>query len=203
VVSTFIVVFAAYALGCFSAGYYLVYFYSRKDVREFGSASTGATNVGRQLGTSGFLTTLLIDGTKGALGVWAAQSMGFDAARAMLILIAVVAGHIWPLQLRRRGGKGIAPALGGILLFDYRLAAALILVCTVGYGFTRRFTLSGLVAVTLSPIVAMVLGYSDVVIPLLALALVILIAHRENLQEIFAWKSTRGAKNHTLSKEDA
>src|SRR5574339_339768 len=117
-----LVILVAYALGCFTAGYYLVRWWTGEDVRYSGSGSSGATNVGRVLGRPGFLFTLLLDLTKGCLAVWLAEYLRLRPTTAVLSMLAVVAGHIWPLQLRFRGGKGVATGLGALLVLEPEFA---------------------------------------------------------------------------------
>lgn len=108
----------SYAMGCFCAGYYLTRLRTGQDIRSMGSGATGAKNVGRVLGAWGFVLTFLIDFAKGAAAVWLAHQFGREPPVVMMCVIAVVAGHIWPLQLKFRGGKGIATGLGAIVMFD-------------------------------------------------------------------------------------
>src|SRR5215212_2060468 len=102
----------AYLLGCFTTGYYLLKMRSGQDIRALGSGSVGARNVGRVLGSTGFIVTLLGDFAKGAFAVWAATHFTKDDRLIALSMLAVVVGHVWPAQLRFRGGKGVATSLG-------------------------------------------------------------------------------------------
>src|SRR5262245_37550080 len=86
------VVVSAYLIGCFTTGYYLVRWRCGKDVRETGSGNAGARNVGRLLGSSGFLLTLFGDYAKGALAVWLPVYFTHNQRLAMLAVIAVVVG---------------------------------------------------------------------------------------------------------------
>src|ERR1041385_2866202 len=88
----------AYIVGCFTSGYYLVRWLAEKDIRLIGSGSVGARNVGRVLGKPGFLLTLLFDFGKGAFVVWVVRHYTPDDRLALLAMLAVVAGHIWPAQ---------------------------------------------------------------------------------------------------------
>jgi glycerol-3-phosphate acyltransferase PlsY len=115
-------VLGAYLLGCFATGYYLVRARTGKDIREIESGSTGARNVGRVLGKPGFVLTVFGDFGKGALAVWGAWEWTNNHHLAAVAMLAVVAGQIWPAQLRFRGGKGVAASLGALLVFDYRMA---------------------------------------------------------------------------------
>src|SRR6266853_1388159 len=133
----------AYILGCFTTGYYLVRMLHREDIRALGSGNLGAKNVGRILGWKGFAITLLGDCGKGALAVWAAQHFSRDAGPVAVTLLAVVAGHVWPMQLRFHGGKGIATSLGGLLVYDYHLALAFIILFVCAYAVLRKTVLPG------------------------------------------------------------
>jgi glycerol-3-phosphate acyltransferase PlsY len=101
---------AGYALGCFSTGYYLVRNRTGMDIRELGSGSTGARNAGRVLGRQGFWLTMGGDMVKGGLTVWLTLALTGNYRLALLALLAVVAGHVWPAQLGFRGGKGVSTA---------------------------------------------------------------------------------------------
>lgn len=124
-----LVVVASYLLGGLCAGYYLVRLTRGRDVRAAGSGSAGARNVGRVMGAWGFAMTLTLDSLKGFAAVVGAAWLGLSAWGVALALLAVVAGHIWPLQLAGRGGKGIATALGGLIAWllaaRFSLAAGL------------------------------------------------------------------------------
>jgi acyl phosphate:glycerol-3-phosphate acyltransferase len=126
-------VLVAYALGCIVAAYYVVRLRSGKDVRDSGSGNAGARNVYRSGDRVAAALTLLLDAAKGAaaiqLAIWAVNN---DAALA-LAFVAVIVGHIWPIQLQFRGGKGVAPAIGAGLVLLPRLPLASI---TLWLGIT-------------------------------------------------------------------
>lgn len=175
----------AYLLGCFTTGYYLVRSRTGQDIRELGSGSVGAKNVGRVLGGWGFTVTFLGDFAKGLLAVWAARHFARDAqdaGMAAVALLAVVAGHIWPVQLLFRGGKGAATAFGGLLAYDPALAAAFALLFAVGALPLRRTVLPGMFAFGALPLVSLYLGREPAkVAGLTILAGLIWISHRKNL----------------------
>src|SRR6059036_3935005 len=118
----------AYVLGCFTTGYYLVRAVRGVDIRTVESGNVGARNVSHVLGKTGFLITTIGDVTKGVLAVWAARHFLHDERYTAAALLAVVVGHIWPVQLFFRGGKGVATSLGGLLIYDWRLVVAYLLV---------------------------------------------------------------------------
>jgi glycerol-3-phosphate acyltransferase PlsY len=176
----------AYLFGGLLTGYYLVRLRTAEDVRLTGSGSAGARNVGRRLGKIGFTATLVGDAVKGALVVALARWFEAGPVTIQLLLLAVVTGHIWPLHLGFRGGKGIAPALGGLLVLDILLTLlAVLIACFLCLG-TRRATMSGLLAAASFPMGAYVLNRPPAEIVGLSLLLVlILLAHRDNISEIF------------------
>ncbi|WP_172625375.1 glycerol-3-phosphate 1-O-acyltransferase PlsY [Desulfitobacterium sp. LBE] len=185
-------ILGAYLLGGMSTGYYLVKLWRQEDVRNQGSGATGATNAGRVLGKKGFLLTLMGDALKGALAPALSMLFNLSLTTLMLCLIAVVAGHIWPLQLGLRGGKGVAPALGGILVVDPMLASAAAGVFLFVLALTRQFTLSGLAAILGAPILSLIMARPfEQSAGLAVLAIFILLAHRKNIREMLNKSSQR------------
>jgi len=176
----------SYLLGCISAGYYLVKLRTGRDIRQSGSGSTGARNVARTLGKSGYVITLAADILKAVAAISLARILEVEQWALMLSVLAVVAGHIWPVQLGFRGGKGVAVLLGALLVFDCRLLAVLLLVCGTVYLTTRKYIFSGLVAVLSLSVAAVVLEYSRVeALGIVLLTMIILFAHRANMRQAF------------------
>jgi glycerol-3-phosphate acyltransferase PlsY len=180
-----LLIVVAYGLGCFSTGYYVVRLLAGRDIRTLGSASTGALNVSRTLGKKGFVLTFLGDLAKGALameiGLWA----GAGPLGLVSILIAVVVGHIWPLQLGFHGGRGLATALGAGLVFDFRFAVLVGLLALVLALILRQYTPSVLIALAVSPLVAVWRGRdTGVVIGLSGMVILIWIGHWPHLARI-------------------
>jgi glycerol-3-phosphate acyltransferase PlsY len=179
----------AYLLGCLTTGYYLVRARTGQDIRELGSGNVGARNVGRVLGWMGFLVTVLGDCAKGALAVGGVQYFTNDERLVTLALIAVVVGHLWPAQLRFRGGKGVATSLGALVVYDPHLALALMVAFAIAFVLLRRTVLSALFAFVCLPMVCPWLGpepFRVRAIGVSILAGLILVAHRRNLLEEMA-----------------
>lgn len=181
-----ICILVAYLLGGICTGYYLVRFKENLDVREHGSGGVGARNVGRVLGKPGFVATLLGDALKGVLAVVLARWFEISEPAISLVLVAVIAGHIWPLPLRFRGGRGIATAIGAYLACDPFIALLLLGITAALMVFRRGFILSGLAAFLLLPFVAYALKLPGHTVAALAgAAAIILFAHRERLRRAF------------------
>src|ERR1035437_4427341 len=173
---------AAYVLGCFTTGYYLVRWRTGHDIRAVGSGSVGARNVGRLLGRPGFVATVLADFAKGVLAVWGTRHFTTDDRLVALAMLGVVAGHIWPVQLRFRGGKGMATALGALLIYDWQLAVAFVLLFGGAFAVFRKTVIPGLLALASLPFMSLLLGRGAAeVIGSAMLVGLVLLAHRKNL----------------------
>jgi acyl phosphate:glycerol-3-phosphate acyltransferase len=166
----------AYALGCVSTGYYVVRLVTGEDLRRLATGSTGARNVGRRLGVRAAAVTLAVDVAKGAAAVAvAAVAAGGGAAGAALV--AVVGGHVAPAQLGFRGGRGLGPALGGMVVLDWRVAAAGLGVAAISTAATRAPTASGLAGVVAAPVAALVAGERTMALAAGLTAAIVLAAH--------------------------
>ena len=176
-----------YLLGSFTSGYYWVRWRIGQDIRQLGSGNVGARNVGRILGPTGFLITLLLDVAKGVIAVALATQAGLTAEGIVACILAVVAGHNWPAQLRFQGGKGVATSVGALLAFDSLAVLALLIVFLPFWALVRSFTLGGLLAFAVAPLVLFLVGFENPSVAALSfLAILMLITHRKNIREEFA-----------------
>lgn len=181
-----ICILIAYLLGGICTGYYLVRFKTGMDVRDQASGGLGARNVGRVLGRTGFIITLLGDALKGVVAVALAREFEIAEPAVSLVMVAVIAGHIWPLPLQFRGGRGIATGIGAFLAYDPGLALLLLGLTGVLMVFRRGFILSGLAAFLLLPAAAHVMEMPGHTVAALAGASgIILFAHRERIRKAF------------------
>lgn len=182
-----ICILIAYLLGGICTGYYLVRIKAKVDIREHGSGGVGARNVGRILGRTGFVITLVGDALKGLIAVALARKFEIADPAVSLVLVAVIAGHIWPLPLQFRGGRGIATAIGAYLAFDPLLALLLLGITLTLMVFRRGFIISGLAAFLFLPALAHGLDMPGHAVAALAgAAVIILFAHRERIRQAFA-----------------
>ncbi|MBN1457270.1 MAG: glycerol-3-phosphate acyltransferase [Sedimentisphaerales bacterium] len=177
-----LVVLIAYLIGCISNGYYLTLLWTGKDIRKSGSSSTGAKNVGRVLGKKGFYITLALDFLKGVAALLISIALKPATLAISLSIAAVTIGHIWPIQLKFKGGKGIAVSLGAMLVFDYYLVVLLLITFTILQLCLKKYVISGLVGFGTLPISATLLDYSIFDFSVVtALCLIIIFAHRNNI----------------------
>jgi acyl phosphate:glycerol-3-phosphate acyltransferase len=177
-----LVVVIAYALGCVQTGYYLVLVLTGQDLRRLGTGSTGARNSGRVLGPMGFAFTLLGDTGKGALAMAAALWLEASPGATASALVAVTVGHIWPVQLRFSGGRGVAVALGALAVFQPLLLGVLVLVTVLAWAITRHFQGSGLVGFVAIPFAAWFFHVpAEALVGVTGLSLLVLFAHRSHI----------------------
>ncbi len=172
----------AYLLGSIPFGLVLTRAFGKGDIRAIGSGNIGATNVLRT-GSKGLAAaTLLFDVAKGALAVWLAQRFwpGYELHAAAGVLI----GHLYPVWLRFRGGKGVATLLG-ILVVLLPVAAAVYAGVWIALLLVLRISsVAGIAAAVSAPISAAVLG-DTMRFPLLAgLAVLVIWQHRDNIRRL-------------------
>lgn len=177
----------SYFFGAFPTGYLLVRQAVRRDIREIGSHSTGATNVLRYGGWKMAIPVMIIDVLKGLVPVLGAVTLFSDRRLAVMSLLAAVTGHCYPVYLRFRGGKGVATTVGGFLYLA-PLSLGLSLSLTLLVLFLSRYvslaTLSGLflfpflVLVTTGDKLMFWSGW--------LFFLIILFRHRDNLKRLAA-----------------
>ena len=183
-----------YLLGSIPFGVILTRLGGAGDLRQIGSGNIGATNVLRT-GRKGLAAaTLLLDGLKGFAAVWLASRYvgdtgAFAAAAALL-------GHVYPVWLKFRGGKGVA-TLMGIVLALYWPSALVYALLWLGLLATLRISsLAGMVAAVSTPLSAALFGRFDLVFLLLGLALLVVWKHRENIDRLLSGTEPRVGRTH-------
>ena len=180
------IILSAYFIGGISPGYLLVRMLRGVDLRTIGSGSLGATNVGRILGRKWFYFTMVMDILKGVFAVLLARSLEFQPEIVCAVVVAVIAGHIWPLWLHFHGGKGIATSLGAFVVLDYKILLMGGVVLLITYLVTRKFLPSWIATLVAMPLIAHFLGNPmSVVVSLLVSAVIILIAHKNNIMQVW------------------
>lgn len=157
------------------------------DIREQGSGNIGATNVLRTGNKWIAILTLLSDGLKGYIAILIVQKIfhlpSFDHA-ILLAGLASIYGHIFPVWLRFKGGKGVATCIGVLFSLYWPIALAVCLTWMLAARITRISSLSALIAATLCPFYAIITTRWDFVIMCVILTLTLYYTHRENLTRI-------------------
>lgn len=181
----------AYLLGSIPSGYVLGKL-SGVDVRQVGSGNIGATNVARALGKWQGVLTLVADALKGALpaalGIWLALAPLSTAALAA----AAFLGHLYPVFLKFRGGKGVATALGALLVIAPLATLLMVALFAVVVLATRLVSLSSLIAAAAAPLALWLLSEpSEFVWWGAFIAAMIVWRHRGNIQRLLAGTEPR------------
>ena len=121
-----------------------------------------------------------------SLAVAIANYAGVSTDGVVACILAVVAGHNWPAQLRFHGGKGVATSIGALLAFDSLGMLVVLMLFLPIRGLVRSFTLSGLLAFAIAPLVLFLAGFENPSIAAFSfLAILMLITHRKNIREEF------------------
>ena len=174
-----------YLLGSIPFGIVITRALGLGDLRKIGSGNIGATNVLRTGNKPAALATLLLDSGKGAIAVLLARALaGQDAA--LIAGAAAFLGHLYPVWLGFRGGKGVATFLGTVLALDWRLGLAACAIWLATALVTRISSLSALVAAALSPVIALWLDGPRLALVTRFMAVLIFIRHSANIARIKA-----------------
>jgi glycerol-3-phosphate acyltransferase PlsY len=186
----FLVVFA-YLLGSVTSGYVLGKL-AGVDVRKTGSGNVGATNVARVVGKRQGILTLLFDMAKGLLPVMIAQRLDLGITVIALTGVAAFLGHLYPLYLKFKGGKGVATALGVLLALAPLAGAVLLLIFAIVAGCSRIISLASIVAAAAAPVTLWTLSYAPPVVGTGAFfGAMIVCRHRSNIRRLLAGTEPR------------
>lgn len=179
-----------YVLGSIPFGVLVTQAMGLGDLRQIGSGNIGATNVLRTGNKGAALATLLLDGGKGALAVLLARWLLAEDA-AQVAGLAAFLGHLFPVWLGFRGGKGVATFLGLLLALNFMVGAAVCLTWLVTAVVGRVSSIAALVAAALSGLWVLVLTDGSLLVLSLILTVLIYIRHAENLKRIKAGTEPR------------
>ena len=186
----------AYLLGSVSFAVVASWIFRLPDPRTFGSMNPGATNVLRSGNKAAAIFTLLGDSGKGWVAVVLAQHFvpvwGLDNEVIAAVALLVFLGHIWPVFLRFKGGRGVATAVGvvlGLNLWPGILAVVTWIIVAIIWRFS---SLSALVAATLTPVYAWI--FLDSILStfvIFTISLLVIWRHKSNIANLLAGKETR------------
>jgi acyl phosphate:glycerol-3-phosphate acyltransferase len=201
----------AYLLGSIPFGYILVRTFRGQDIRDSGSGNIGATNVARSSPALGALT-LLLDAVKGLLAVTAGSLLAASAGRAAatppplyafsaLAAVCAVVGHMFPIWLKFSGGKGVATSVGVFLALAPKTLLVAVALFVALVAVFRYVSLGSIVVAAAFPLIAYALhNYHSspaVLAAMCAIAVLIIIKHRENIRRLLAGTENRLALKRT------
>ncbi|MGB0122312.1 MAG: glycerol-3-phosphate 1-O-acyltransferase PlsY, partial [Silvibacterium sp.] len=194
----FLVALAAYLLGSIPFGFVLVRLFLKEDIRAQGSGNIGATNVVRSGAKKLGALTFVLDACKGFVAVWLASRLAFTPGltgvplqnAAALAALCAILGHIYPVWLGFKGGKGVATAFGVFLALTPWAALAALVVFIAVFALSKYVSLASILSAVALPLVAMLLphtAYRPLLIAVIIVIPIIVIAkHHQNIARLLA-----------------
>ena len=179
-----------YLLGSIPFGLFFTYASGAGDIRAVGSGNIGATNVLRTGKKWAAAATLLCDGAKGAVAVLIARhALMHDAA--WFAGLGAVLGHVFPLWLKFKGGKGVATYLGVALALYWPVGLLVAAAWACAAFIWKISSLSALIAIALSPVFFLLLGQDAYAVLAMLLAALIIFMHRDNIRRLIRGEEPR------------
>jgi acyl phosphate:glycerol-3-phosphate acyltransferase len=182
---------AAYLVGSVPFGYLIIRQTGQGDIRSVGSGNVGATNVARSAGIGAGALTFLLDAAKGAVAVWAAGRISGDSATWMIAAaLGAMLGHIFPIWLAGRGGRGVSTGVGAFLVLCWPAVVAAIVIWLIVMTVSRYVSLASILAAASLPFLTYLLyapGHSPSYVILGGTtlgSLMIILKHRPNIARL-------------------
>ena len=193
-----------YLLGSVPFGIVLTRLAGAGDLRSIGSGNIGATNVLRT-GRKGLAAlTLLLDALKGAAAVFLVRALFPDEPQLdALSAFGALLGHLYPVWLRFRGGKGVATFLGITIALHWQIGLAAAFAWLLMLGLSRYSSLAGMTMALSAPVVAAVAGRFDFALMFLGFALLIVWKHRPNLERLMTGTEPQVGGSDAAAEPDA
>ena len=186
------VAIAAYLIGSIPCGLILGKLIWKKDLRRFGSHNIGATNAWRVLGSRAGALVFICDFLKGQLGVLIGGCLIGTPGAMVLGGVFAMLGHIFPLFLGFRGGKGVATGLGAIAALMPKVTLIIFVVWLALVLLTRYVSVGSIVAALLAPVLAAFFHEPAVYFSFALVAAVAIVwSHRENIQRLKAGRENK------------
>lgn len=180
-----LVIFVAYLLGAIPFGLLIGLLWKKTDVRDHGSSNIGAANVTRTLGKTAGALTLILDAAKGATAVLIAKNLGLSADFEALAAFAAILGHLYPVFLKFKGGKGVAVGLGVFLTLAWMPTAVAMASFGLTIAVSRIVSLSSMIAAAVLVLATFFLdGRTPITLLASLLFTLIMLRHRHNVMRL-------------------
>lgn len=189
---TALAILAAYLLGSVPFAMISSKIFGLADPRSYGSGNPGATNVLRSGNKKAALLTLIGDALKGWAAVFVAQRMGLGDNVIGLVALAVFLGHLYPIFLKFKGGKGVATAAGVLLALDPWLGLAVLGTWLAVAYISRYSSLAAVLAAAVAPLFAALMhGANNLVIIVGIIGMALIGKHWQNIQRLLAGQESK------------
>ena len=202
----FLFLILTYAVSAIPFGLVVAKVFAKKDIRELGSKNIGATNVARVVGKKLGFVTLILDGLKGAVMVIIARFnfAEIDNLHLFLVLVSAVAvlGHVYPVYLRFKGGKGVATAIAVLFALDFKIGFLVTAFWIMSFCIFRISSVSSIIAIFSSIILS---SHYDAPVEQIwlcwFLSILILIRHKENIVRLLTGEEKAFSRSDKSAKE--
>lgn len=191
---TIILLVAAYLLGSMPFSVWIGQLFYKIDVREYGSGNAGATNTMRVLGKKAGFTVLFLDISKGVAAVWLARLAGDVGVETQAFInlqlvlgIAALFGHIFPIYAGFRGGKGISTLLGVVIAMDPLAAVCSLVVFSIVLLLTRYVSLSSMISSVAFPLYIIFVEKTEflsLILFSLFITVIVILTHQKNIERL-------------------
>jgi acyl phosphate:glycerol-3-phosphate acyltransferase len=197
----------AYLLGSIPFGLILVRIFRKQDIRQQGSGNIGATNVIRSGGKGLGAATFLLDAAKGYLAVLLAWQVGLHVHQtqfqtqnlAATAAVCALVGHVYPLWLGFKGGKGVATGLGVFLGITATAALVALAAFILIFALSRYVSLASIIAAIAFPVAALLLPHEPLtpfmIAVVILLPLIVIAKHHANIRRLLAGTEYRFGKS--------
>ncbi len=192
-----IVCFLGYLLGSIPFGLLLTKIAGLGDIRGIGSGNIGATNVLRTGNKGLAAATLVLDGLKGAAAVLVARALVYDQDIALLAGLAAVLGHLFPVWLGFKGGKGVATSLGVLIAVAWPIGLVACAVWLLVAIVARLSSLASLAALASAPCLALIVEDFSVVKLAFTIAVLVFVRHQANIRRLLDGTEPRIGRSPT------
>ena len=182
----------SYLAGNFPSGFLYAKIFQKTDIRTIGSGSTGAMNVYRNTNKIGFLITFLSDVLKGSVVILIVSKL-LTSSEVVTSFSGtfVILGHIYPVLMKFKGGKGLGPFLGIMLITNWIISVLGLIIIPITSIVFRNSTLGVLLVVILTPIGTFASSKKTIEALVVGLnSILVIFAHRNNLKEILKFKDS-------------
>ncbi|WP_243291299.1 glycerol-3-phosphate 1-O-acyltransferase PlsY [Bacillus sp. FJAT-47783] len=179
-----VLVITSYFIGSIMFGYLTATRFGHIDIQNEGSGNVGARNVGRLIGKKAFVYTFLGDAAKGSIVVLWAQYLDVSDFWQLVTLLSAILGHLFPVFLNFRGGKGVSTFIGGFLVYSPIMFLVFTGFFLVVFFLIRSMTIAGLLAICIAPFLLLMFQVErGAVMVMCVITIIILLAHRNNIAE--------------------
>ena len=188
IVEVLLVIFLSYILGSIPSGIIFAKIFKLEDLRTIGSGNTGTTNVLRTGNYTAAALTLVLDFGKACLAIYLSQII--NEKFILISSLAILIGHIFPLWLKFKGGKGFACYLGIILMINFKLFIFISLIWLITFFAKRVSSLSALLSCFSGALISIIYFNSNILLVVL-LTILIFVTHLENVKRLINGTETK------------